>query len=122
MTADERLTAAWEALHDAHDADMNDETDCTPVPPEVYAEVRAAEQAWMVGKTIASVETRTSEFGARFLIMTFTDGTRASFEGNTISDLCFECLNDITDEVILYVREDVDCREEIHGLTKVTDS
>jgi hypothetical protein len=112
-TPDERLTLAWTMLHAAHDADVNDETDQTPVPPDVYAEVRAAEQAWMTGKTIATVTPVPMRLGGFMLVMTFTDGTRASFEGNVTSDLCDGCLNALDTEPLMFVREDVDCRVDL---------
>lgn len=109
MTPDERLTSAWAAMHAAHEADVDDETDQTPVPPGVYAEVRKAEEAWMVGKTIECIA-----IVGELTIMTFTDGTRASFEANA-TGVCGECLDSVVCEPLLHVREDVDCRQEIHG-------
>jgi hypothetical protein len=109
MSADARLTAAYEALSAAHDADCDDETDSTPVPPEVYAELRAAEEAWVVGKTIAVAAN-----DGGMTVITFTDGTRMSFEGNVRSDLCDDCLDRLECEPLMYVREDVDIRVELH--------
>lgn len=70
----------------------------------------AAERKWLEGKTIASVDMR-----GELAIIVFTDGTRASFEGNVRSDLCTDCYFDVECEPLLFVAEDVDCREAIHG-------
>jgi hypothetical protein len=101
MTPDERLTNAWKALHAAYDTD---------VPHEVCVEVHAAEEAWMVGKTIAAVADVPMRLGGSMLVLTFTDGTRASFEGNITSDLCDACLDRLDTSPLMFVREDVDCR------------
>lgn len=100
MTPDQRLDAAYAAMHAAYDAD--------DYSPAAHAEVVRAEDAWLTGKTIAVVA-RTDDL----TVFTFTDGTRMSVEGNVRSDLCDRCLNRLECEPLLFVREDVDCREQV---------
>jgi hypothetical protein len=67
----------------------------------------------MVGKTIATVANVPMRLGGSMLVQTFTDGTRASFEGNVTSDLCNDCLNALDTEPMMFVRDDVDCRVDL---------